>query len=148
MFVDRWNQSLDLWENLSTISNNTEKNTEHEIDSVKEQLNWLELERFRWTPSHLEELLSKWYILGLVINQSLNTYKKWDDYNFQKYSFLKMYAPNSRKEIRVYFDVETNENNEIERIYILAWKVKQLVSKEKQANIYNHFTNNVNKYRK
>lgn len=148
MFVDRWNQSLDLWENLSNISENTENETELTIDSVKEQLNWLEIERFRWTPSHLEELLNKWFGLWVVINQSLNTYKKWQDYEFQKYPFLKLFNPNTKSEIKVHFEVETSEKNEVEKIYIMAWKLKQLASIDKHPNIYNHFTQKVNKYRK
>lgn len=148
MFVDRWNQSLDLWENLSKISENTENKAELAIDSVKEQLNWLEIERFRWTPSHLEELLNKWFELWIVVNQSLNTYKKWQEYEFQKYPFLKLFNPNKKSEIRVHFEVETSENNEVEKIYIMAWKLKQLASIDKHPNVYNHFNQKVNKYRK
>lgn len=148
MFVDRLNQSLDLWEDLSNISENTDNKTEITINSVKEMLNWLELERFRWTPNQLEELLNKWYWLWIVINQSLNDIKPWNEYNFQKYPFLKLNNWNNRNEIRVHFEVETDEQWNVTKIYIIAWKVMQEVSQDKHENIYNHFTKKVNKYRK
>ncbi|MDD2871675.1 MAG: hypothetical protein PHS49_06840 [Candidatus Gracilibacteria bacterium] len=148
MFVDRLNQSLDLGEDLSNISENTDNKTEITINSVKEMLNGLELERFRGTPNQLEELLNKGYGLGIVINQSLNDIKPGNEYNFQKYPFLKLNNGNNRNEIRVHFEVETDEQGNVTKIYIIAGKVMQEVSQDKHENIYNHFTKKVNKYRK
>lgn len=145
MFVDRWNESLDLWENLNNISENTESKIELEIDSVKEKLNWLEVERFRWTPSHLEELLNKWYYLWIVVNRSL---KPNNTYEYQKNSFIKLHNINLKnQDVRVYFDVERNKDWTINKLYIYSWKVKQEVSQESHINLFKHFSLNVNMYK-
>ncbi len=148
MFVESWNRSLDLWENLNkNIENieNIEGEIEWEIDSIKEKLNWLEIDRFRWTPSHLEELLNNWYYLWIVVNRS---FKLNNIYEYQKNSFIELHNEKLKHlGVRVYFDVERDQDWIINKLYIYSWKVKQEVSQENHINLFKHFLLNVNMYK-
>ena len=129
-------ETLILWlEEANQIKQNKlDKNVCSQVNYVKDELNKKKINVFDWTPKHLEELLKNWYILWTTINTS---FKQWSTKEYQDNSFLELRWNNIR--VRVYFDLEIDENWENKNIYILAWEKKQLIFKDIHNLIFNHF---------
>lgn len=141
MYLDTNNESY-----LSTNSEIKIDNTELTVNSIKEQLNLVDINKFNWTPEHLESLINNWYCLWVVV---YSCHSEWSS-EYEKYSYVDLFIESytqTREKIRVYYGADLIKNDdykEIDNLYIIKNNKKQLVNPELQPLLYSHFTGNVN----